>query len=50
MSAIPHDFATRLKRLDDARRALYNHGFAHGAAFVLAVIGFVVLWVWVGGT
>jgi hypothetical protein len=49
--AVPHDFrptAARLQRVDDARRALYNRGFAHGVAFAVAVIAFVVLWVWVG--
>lgn len=47
--AIRHDFAARLQRIDDARRAIYHRGFAHGAAMTAAVIAFVVLWVWVGG-
>jgi hypothetical protein len=49
MSAVHHDFAARLRRIDDVRRAIYHRGFAHGVGFALAVIGFVVLWVWVGG-
>jgi hypothetical protein len=48
MSALPHDFAVRLQRFDDQRRAIHNRGFALGVVTTLAVLGLVVLWVRVG--
>lgn len=51
MNAIPHDFrplAARLQRIDDQRRAIRNRGFALGVVTTLAVIAFLVLWVFVG--
>lgn len=48
MSAVRHDFAARLQRFDDQRRAIQYRYFALGVVTTLAVLGFVWLWVWVG--
>lgn len=49
MRACPHDFAARLQRFDDQRRAIQYRYFALGVVTTLAVVGFVWLWVCVGG-
>lgn len=49
MSALPHDFAARMKRIGDTRAELYSRGFAHGVLMTLAGVALVAWLICAGG-